>query len=237
MAIARRVLSVSTKRTKRSGLSPSRCLCPGVAGTNHRGNPQAVAGDSRPPAYPSHRVARRCHSIEGAADARARPATADKKTADETSVGTLLVVTCSPSLKGRGFSGNACGNLLRSRLKGLPGPKRTVQTRRRYCNQSSRHRLAPRPRYVRACTHGNDFPWNAANTIQLARCKVSYQPFSHKQAKPARGAGHSSPCRKAGALWPQEMVEHATSVPGQRLLLLISRLFPKPSSRIVPSKP
>jgi hypothetical protein len=29
-------------------------------------------------------------------------------------------------------------------------------------------------------------------------------PFSHKRAKPAQGEGHSSPCLKAGAFWPQK---------------------------------
>jgi hypothetical protein len=30
------------------------------------------------------------------------------------------------------------------------------------------------------------------------------EPFSHKQAQLATGAGHSSPCQKAGAFWPQK---------------------------------
>ena len=69
-------------------------------------------------------------------------------------------------------------------------------------------RMAPRPKYVSAFTRGNDLPRNTGNTIELVRCKMSYQLFCHKQAEPATQVGRSwpwrasqlsFPCLKAGA--------------------------------------
>src|SRR5215469_14436099 len=68
----------------------------------------------------------------------------------------------------------------------------------RCCRLTSGH---PDPRRVDAFTQANDlarnrqpsFSWQGATFV-----------FSHKQAKPAGGAGHSSPCLQAGAFWPQK---------------------------------
>jgi hypothetical protein len=83
-------------------------------------------------------------------------------------------------------------------LHASPG-KRSLQANR---NPVQAHGTPPKGR---CCLYPRErLTVERPNSIQLARCNVSYQAFSHKQAKPAIRMGHSSPCLKAGAFWPQK---------------------------------
>src|SRR5215831_11617819 len=95
-----------------------------------------------------------------------------------------------PMRKRRGFSGYVSDRMVpyihaHSRLKGLPGPKRTLTPSPGERGSKTTLAQAERtPSKGRYCF----YPWERlttepANSIGLARCNMSSHLFSHKQAE------------------------------------------------------
>jgi hypothetical protein len=92
----------------------------------------------------------------------------------------LSSLTLYPEKSGR-FSEHACGIPLRSPPKGLPGPVSDLACTARRARLSSIQPDSSAWHLVQDAfvlyTHGNDLPWNAGITMQLARYKVSEAAF------------------------------------------------------------